>query len=52
MDTPAALVRFGLAFVIGILVGSQREYSHQQADRELFAGARTLASIALVGCAE
>lgn len=51
MDTTAVIVRFGLAFVIGILVGLQREYSHQQADRGLFAGARTLALIALAGCA-
>jgi uncharacterized membrane protein (DUF4010 family) len=51
MDTTATIVRFGLAFVIGILVGLQREYAYQQADRELFAGARTLALIALAGCA-
>lgn len=51
MDTTAAIARFGLAFVIGILVGLQREYSQQQADREMFAGARTLALIAITGCA-
>ncbi|MFC2105139.1 MgtC/SapB family protein [Candidatus Bipolaricaulota bacterium] len=51
MDTTATIVRFGLAFVIGILVGLQREYAHQRAGRELFAGARTLALIALAGCA-
>jgi len=51
MDTTATIARFGLAFVIGILVGLQREYAHQQAERGLFAGARTLALIALAGCA-
>lgn len=51
MDTTAIIARFGLAFVIGILVGLQREYAHQQAERELFAGARTLALIGLAGCA-
>ncbi|MFC2077335.1 MgtC/SapB family protein [Candidatus Bipolaricaulota bacterium] len=51
MDTAATIARFGLAFVIGILVGLQREYAHQQTQRELFAGARTLALIGLAGCA-
>jgi len=51
VDTTATIVRFGLAFVIGILVGLQREYAHQQAERGLFAGARTLALIGLAGCA-
>jgi len=43
-------MRFGLASIIGILVGLQREYSHQQAQQEMFAGARTLVLIALSGC--
>lgn len=51
METTATIVRFGLALVIGVLVGLQREYSYQKAKGELFAGARTLALIALVGCA-
>ncbi len=51
MDTTATIARFGLALVIGILVGLQREYAHKQADRELFAGARTLALVGLAGCA-
>ena len=42
--------RFGLALVIGILVGLQREYAFGKPDRELFAGARTFALIALLGC--
>jgi uncharacterized membrane protein (DUF4010 family) len=42
--------RFGAALVIGILVGLQREYSYGDPDREMFAGARTFALMALVGC--
>jgi len=51
VNTTATIARFGLAFVIGILVGLQREYAHQRTERGLFAGARTLALIALAGCA-
>jgi len=51
MDTTATLARFGLAFVIGILVGLQREYAGQRAEQGLFAGARTLALIGIAGCA-
>jgi uncharacterized membrane protein (DUF4010 family) len=51
MDTTAIIARFGLALVIGILVGLQREYAHEQGERELFAGARTLALVGLAGCA-
>jgi len=51
MDTTAAIARFGLALVIGVLVGLQREYANKEAGKELFAGARTLALVALSGCA-
>jgi uncharacterized membrane protein (DUF4010 family) len=51
VDTTATIARFGLAFVIGILVGLQREYAYQGKEREMFAGARTLALIGLAGCA-
>ena len=51
LDTNALIARFGLALVIGILVGLQREYSQQESKRGLFAGARTLALIGLTGCA-
>ena len=50
MDTTATLARFGLAFVIGILVGLQREYAGQRSQLGLFAGARTLALIGIAGC--
>jgi uncharacterized membrane protein (DUF4010 family) len=42
--------RFGAALVIGILVGLQREYSHGDPGKELFAGVRTFALMSLVGC--
>ena len=48
--------RFGVALVIGFLIGLQREYAYgqekqQDEDEELFAGARTFALLGLVGCA-
>lgn len=55
MDIPtsALLYRFGVALVIGLLIGLQREYAfrrrEQRADDELFAGARTFPLIALLG---
>ncbi|RMF64882.1 MAG: MgtC/SapB family protein [Bacteroidetes bacterium] len=47
--------RFGTAFVIGLLVGLQREYAYlqehpQAGEPELFAGARTFTLLGLVGC--
>ena len=50
METSQSLMRFGLALVIGVLVGLQREVSKRTPERELFAGARTFALIALAGC--
>ena len=41
--------RFGAALVIGILVGLQREYAYDDPSREMFAGVRTFALMALVG---
>lgn len=52
-STGALLYRFGVALVIGLLIGLQREYAfrrrEQRADDELFAGARTFPLIALLG---
>lgn len=45
------IYRFGVALVIGILVGLQRQYSHGGQDREIFAGVRTFALAGLLGCA-
>ncbi len=49
MDHTSLFYRFGAALVIGILVGLQREYSHGAPGREMFAGVRTFALMALVG---
>ena len=50
METTQLLTRFGLAAVIGIFVGLQREVARQESKAEIFAGARTFALIAVVGC--
>jgi uncharacterized membrane protein (DUF4010 family) len=42
--------RFGVALVIGILVGLQREYAFGEPGKELFAGVRTFALMGLIGC--
>lgn len=42
--------RFGVALVIGILIGLQREHAHGEPDEELFAGVRTFALMGLLGC--
>lgn len=47
--------RFGVALFIGILIGLQREYAsdvyeREQSHSETFAGVRTFALMALVGC--
>jgi len=41
--------RFGAALLIGVLIGLQREYASDDPDKELFAGARTFALMALFG---
>jgi uncharacterized membrane protein (DUF4010 family) len=43
--------RFGAAVAIGILIGLQREYARKEPSEELFAGVRTFALMALIGCA-
>ena len=42
--------RFGIALIIGILVGLERQRSAQQTNQELMAGVRTFALFALAGC--
>lgn len=52
MDEGVSLFfRFGVALVIGILVGLQREYAFDEPEKELFAGVRTFALMGLIGCA-
>ena len=59
-DTPASeisfdpqllslFVRFGIAALLGLLVGLEREWA-KGGDKPLFAGIRTFPSIALMGC--
>ena len=42
--------RFGVALVIGFLVGLQREHVSGVSDREIFAGVRTFSLISVLGC--
>jgi uncharacterized membrane protein (DUF4010 family) len=50
MTAPANLfLRFGIALAIGFMIGLQREYAFREKKRELLAGERTFALIALVG---
>lgn len=41
--------RFGVALIIGVLIGLQREYSFDEPSNELFAGVRTFALMGLIG---
>ncbi|MCP4542477.1 MAG: MgtC/SapB family protein [Chloroflexi bacterium] len=50
MEQVDLFYRFGVALAIGFLVGLQREYAYGGADKEIFAGERTLALMGLVGC--
>lgn len=50
MNDITLFFRFGVALVIGILVGLQREYAFDEPGRELFAGVRTFALLGLIGC--
>jgi uncharacterized membrane protein (DUF4010 family) len=56
MDLMYAFYKFGVALVIGLLIGLQREYAYEKEDNRqdledsLFAGARTFALMALFGC--
>jgi uncharacterized membrane protein (DUF4010 family) len=51
LEEQTLFFRFGVALVIGILVGLQREYAFDTREKELFAGTRTFALMALSGCA-
>jgi uncharacterized membrane protein (DUF4010 family) len=50
MDELDLFFRFGIALILGILVGLQREFAFEESDEELFAGVRTFALISLLGC--
>ncbi len=49
MASADLFLRFGIALAIGFMIGLQREYAFQTAKRELVAGERTFALIAIVG---
>lgn len=50
MTLPADLfLKFGVALAIGFMIGLQREYAFRDKQRELLAGERTFALMALVG---
>src|SRR5688572_11120356 len=44
-------IRFGVALVIGILIGMERERAAEVRDLKLFAGVRTMGLLSLAGCA-
>ena len=53
IDQVTLFYRFGSALLLGLLVGLQREYASKRGNddqRELFAGTRTYALFALLGC--
>ena len=51
MDESTSLfLRFGVALVIGILVGLQREYASDTHAKEMPAGIRTFGLLGLIGC--
>lgn len=53
MEQPNLFLRFGVALLIGLLVGLQREYAHDVDDGspgKSFAGVRTFALLGLLGC--
>jgi uncharacterized membrane protein (DUF4010 family) len=52
LDLVTIFYRFGVALVLGALVGLEREYTQEtdQPEEETFAGLRTFAFISLLGC--
>jgi uncharacterized membrane protein (DUF4010 family) len=52
LDLVTIFYRFGVALVLGALVGLEREYAQESTpgDKEAFAGLRTFAFISLLGC--
>jgi uncharacterized membrane protein (DUF4010 family) len=50
MQHPELLLRFGIALLIGVLIGLEREYARLKEDVKAFAGVRTFPLVALLGC--
>ncbi len=52
MDESTSLfLRFGVALILGVLVGLQREYASDAPTKEIPAGVRTFGLLGLIGCA-
>jgi uncharacterized membrane protein (DUF4010 family) len=50
MQHPELVLRFGIALLIGVLIGLEREYARLKEEVKAFAGVRTFPLIALLGC--
>jgi uncharacterized membrane protein (DUF4010 family) len=50
MLTAELVLRFGIALLIGVLIGLEREYARLKEEVKAFAGVRTFPLIALLGC--
>jgi uncharacterized membrane protein (DUF4010 family) len=51
MPLPDLIMRFGIALLIGVLIGLEREFARLREETRTFAGVRTFPLIALLGCA-
>jgi uncharacterized membrane protein YhiD involved in acid resistance len=51
MPLPDLIMRFGIALLIGVLIGLEREFARLREETKTFAGVRTFSLIALLGCA-
>ncbi len=50
MQQAELILRFGIALLIGVLIGLEREFSRQKEEVKAFAGIRTFPLIGLLGC--
>ncbi|MFN2242902.1 MAG: MgtC/SapB family protein, partial [Anaerolineae bacterium] len=50
METTDLALRYGIALLIGVLIGVEREFARLKEDVKSFAGVRTFPLIALLGC--
>lgn len=50
MQHPELVLRFGIALLIGVLIGLEREYARLKEEVKAFAGVRTFPLFALLGC--
>lgn len=50
MDTTQLALRYGIALLIGVLIGAEREHARLRDEVKAFAGVRTFPLISLLGC--